>query len=110
MSQKTTERQLWRSRFKVQVSSVRKFVDDARREDQLEALDAFADVLDEIRYDILEQARTNRLTYAAARRQKAPRSIHPFLRPLVQMLAERVFRLALYLESQAVGLRVRLKS
>ena len=49
------EQERWWNRFKVQVSSMRAFVANAQREDQLEALDAFQDVLEEIRTDFLEE-------------------------------------------------------
>jgi hypothetical protein len=103
------ERERWWERFKVQVSSVQKFVADARAEDQWEALDAFGDVLDEIRDELFEETKKRRMARRAAHRGKPLRGIHPLFRAVAAAIARRLSRMGRELEWQAAGFRARLK-
>lgn len=103
------EREAWWNRFKVQVASLQRFVSDARTEDQWEALDAFGDVLDEIRGELLEETTKRRMARRAAHRGKPFRGIHPLFRAVAAAIARRLSRMGLELEWQAAGLRARLK-
>jgi hypothetical protein len=102
-------RNQWWERFKEQVASTRKFVSDARAEGQLEALDAFQDVLDGIRGEFLEETQQFRRANRAARTGQAVRRTHPSLRPVAEAIARCLSRVALELEWQAAGLRARLR-
>jgi len=103
------EREVWWNRFKVQVASLQKFVADARAEDQFEALDAFGDILDEIRNELLEATQKSRMTRRAAYRRKPLRRVHPLFRAVAAAIARRLSRLALELDWQAAGMRARLR-
>jgi hypothetical protein len=103
------EQEGWWNRFKVQVASTRTFVSDARAHDQLEALDAFQDVLDEIRTDFLEETQKYRMTNRADYTGKAPRRIPSMVRPGAELVTSWLLRLAMKLEWHAAGLRARLK-
>ncbi len=103
------DRETWWDRFKMQAASVQQFVSEARTEDQLEALDAFQDVLDKLREEFLEETQRYRLVNRAAYLGSALRGIHPLLRPAASMLASWLSRTALDFEWKAAGLRARLK-
>lgn len=102
------ELERWWNRFKVQESSIRKFVADARAEDQLEALDALQDVLEEIRRDLFQETQQLRMSGRAAYWGKPLRGIHPLFRPVVAAMAKCFSRTAFALEWRAAGMRARL--
>lgn len=103
------DRERWWNRFNVQVASVRQFVSEARTEEQLEALDAFQDILDKLREELLEETQKYRLVNRAAYLGSPLRGIHPRLRPAASTLASWLSRTALDFEWMAAGLRARLE-
>lgn len=103
------DREKWWNRFKVQTASVQKFVSDARTEEQLEALDAFQDVLDKLRGEYLEETQSYRQANRAELRGKPTRGLHPMLRAATSTLAAWLSRVATEIEWKAAGLRARLK-
>lgn len=103
------DRERWWNRFNVQAASVRQFVSEARAEDQLEALDAFQDVLDKLREELLEETQKFRQANRAAFLGKPVRGLHPLLRPGASMMASWLSSLVLEFEWMAAGLRARLE-
>lgn len=88
---------------------MQKFVSDARAEDQLEALDAFQDVVDKLREELLEETQKHRLVNRAAYLGRPIGGLHPMLRPATSMMANWLSRTALELKWTAAGLRARLE-
>lgn len=103
------DREKWWNRFMEQAASVQQFVSEGRTEDQLEALDAFQDVLDRLREEFLEETQKYRLANRADFRGKPFTGLHPRLRPAASTLASWLSRTALEFEWMAAGLRARLK-
>jgi hypothetical protein len=102
------ERERWWNRYKTQVASVRKFISDARTEDQIEALEAFQDVLDEIRQELLEETQKHSIANRACDRPKCVHEMYPLLRPVASVLAGWLSRMGRELEWKAAGIRAKL--
>lgn len=95
----------WLARLDELKASIQRFREDARSQDELPAVDALSDMLDDLRNECLEDSRASRQEV----RGQPAKPLRPSLRPAAAFVERLLRRVAFSLEWSAAGIRTRLK-